>query len=67
MTKLKLALAAAIAVSTIAVAVPEVASARPHHGHGYGASHHVRKVKVCRNVRIGHHWKKVCRWESRRW
>jgi Ni/Co efflux regulator RcnB len=78
--KLKIALVSILAVSSIAAAVP--ASADPYDGHrdrgdrhgdrhrgdrwdrGHNRGH---RVRVCRNVRIHHHWERVCRWEYRRW
>jgi hypothetical protein len=58
MTTLKIAMAAVMAVGSLSLAAP--AFAAPHH-------HQVKKVKVCKVVKVGHHKKRVCRWTVRRW
>ena len=77
MSLFKVALVAVLAVGSIATAVPTTASAAPYdrhdrwdhrgdRGHHYGRRDRHR-TRVCRNVRIHHHWQRVCHWEYRRW
>jgi hypothetical protein len=82
MIKLKIAVAAAMALSAVA-AIPATASADPHdrwerhrmhegrwghrHEGQWGYRHGGRHGRVCRDVRIGHHWEHRCHLGRRGW